>query len=334
MSLGKSPVSTDIDYEKDGKQISFLRVPYSRNSSAWGAILIPIICIKNGSGPTVAFIGGNHGGEYEGPVTLLKLTRALQSDQIQGRVIILPSLNLPAVQAGERVSPIDHLDMNRCFPGKLDGTISQIIAHYVHEAILPLCDAVIDLHSGGYSLNLLSYCSMHYLPNAELTKLTMATLIAFNAPFSLIMQEFTGTGLLDYDVEGMGKIFLCAEIGGAGRLTPASLKIAETGVQNTLKHFKIIDGALPKTNTRLMEIPTAENYAYANSNGIYESFFDIGEHVEDNQIIGQVHYPEDPTRVPEMIKIQRGGMLVGTRGPGHVVTGDCVGVTAQDYISK
>lgn len=214
MSIEKSPVSTDINFEKDGKQFSYLRVPYSRNTSAWGVVMVPIVVIKNGVGKTVLFIGGNHGGEYEGPVALSKLSRNLQAEQIQGSVIIMPALNLPAVQAGERVSPIDGLDMNRAFPGKYNGSVTQVISHYVHEAILPLSDAVIDLHSGGYSLDLFSYNSMHYLSNEELRENTMAALKAFNAPVSLIMREFTGEGLLDYAVEGMEKIFLCAEIGG------------------------------------------------------------------------------------------------------------------------
>lgn len=332
MSIEKSPVSTDIDFEKDGKQSSYLRVPYSRNTSAWGAVLVPITVITNGGGPTVLFVGGIHGGEYEGPVALFKLIRSLEADQIQGRVIILPALNLPAVQAGERVSPIDGLDMNRAFPGKYNGTITQVIAHYVHEAILPLCDAVVDLHSGGYSLDLVPYNSMHYLPDEGLRQRTMAALKAFDAPVSLVMREFTGEGLLDYAVEGMGKIFLCAEIGGRGTLSPARLKIAEAGVQNILKHFGIIEGEATESITRLMEVPETGNYVYSLSNGIYEAFFELGDEVPAGQPVGQIHYPEDPTRAPDVLTIERGGMLVGTRGPGFVERGDCVAVTAQELV--
>jgi N-alpha-acetyl-L-2,4-diaminobutyrate deacetylase len=331
MTLSQSPVSTDMDFEREGKQISYLRVPYSRNTSAWGAILVPVISIMHGSGPTVLFVGGNHGGEYEGPVALLKLARELQVEQIQGRVIILPAMNLPAVLAGERVSPIDHLDMNRTFPGRYNGTITQIISHYVHEGILPLCDAVIDLHSGGYSLNLSPYNSMHYLPDQALRERTMAALKAFNASISLVMNEFTGEGLLDYAVERMGKIFLCAELGGAGRLTPTALKIAEIGVQNILKHFEIIQGKPAACTTRLMEIPEAAYYGYAASAGIYETFYDLGEQIKAGQPVGQIHYVDEPARNPEIIIAQRSGELVGTRGPGSVEKGDCVSVIAKDF---
>jgi N-alpha-acetyl-L-2,4-diaminobutyrate deacetylase len=264
-------------------------------------------------------------------VALSKLSRNLQTEQIQGRVIILPALNLPAVQARERLSPIDSLDMNRVFPGKYNGTVTQVIAHYVHEAILPLCDAVIDLHSGGFSLDLFPYNSMHYLPDEELRQGTMTALKAFNAPVSLIMREFTGEGLLDYAVEGMGKIFLCAEIGGRGVLSPSKLKIAETGVQNILKHFDIIAGDVPEPTTRLMEVPEAGNYAYAHSKGIFEAFFELGDEVLAGQSVGQIHYPEDPARIPESLIMEKEGLLVGTRGPGFVERGDCVALTAQDY---
>jgi N-alpha-acetyl-L-2,4-diaminobutyrate deacetylase len=79
-----TPISTDIDFEKDGKQVSYLKVPHSRNDSAWGSVLIPITVIKNGVGPTVLLVGGVHGGEYEGPVALMKLHPELDLGMQEG----------------------------------------------------------------------------------------------------------------------------------------------------------------------------------------------------------------------------------------------------------
>lgn len=340
MSIELSPVQTDIDFEKEGKQVTYLRIPHSRNSSAWGKVLIPITVIKNGVGPTVFLVGGNHGGEYEGVVTLLKLARELQPEEIQGRIIIMPALNLPAVMAGTRKSPIDGRDMNRSFPGRPNGTLSQIIAHYVHEAILPLCDAVLDLHSGGYSLDLAPYISMHFLPDVAQTAATRAALDAFQAPYALIMKEFTGEGLLDYAVEGMGKVFLCAEIGGNGRLTPHTLRLAEVGTNNFLKHYGILSGeivTLEERNLspmRLMETPDESNYHYVTAGGIYETFFGLGTKVIAGQPLGQVHFVQHPSRQPQSILAQRSGALIGTRGPGFVEIGDCVALVASDLVYK
>ena len=335
----QSPVQTDIDYEKEGKQTGYLWAPHSRNSSAWGKVLVPIIVIKHGTGPTALLVGGNHGGEHEGPVALLKLARALTAEQVQGRIIILPALNLPAVLAGQRVSPIDGRDMNRSFPGLPNGSITQVIAHYVHEAILPLCDAVLDLHTGGYSLDLYPYISMHYLEDAGQMAATRAAMEAFQAPVALIMEEFSGEGLLDYAVERLGKVFLCAEIGGAGRLTPHTLALTEVGVRNFLKHLDILEGEIVSCEdrgmppTRLMEIPEAENYHSVMADGIYEPFFDLGASVAAGQPLGQVHFVQHPDREPQVIRAQRGGMLIGTRGPGHIEVGDCVALIAQDVVN-
>lgn len=339
MTADKSPVSTHIDFGQDGKQMGYLKVPHSRNDSAWGSVLIPITVVKHGTGQTVLLIGGSHGGEYEGTVSLLKLSRELAPESIQGRVIIIPALNLPAVRAGQRLSPLDLKDMNRVFPGKYNGTITEVIAHYVHEVILPMCDAVIDIHSGGYSLNLAPYISMHYLEDEDLMQKTRAALEAFQAPIGMIMREFSGEGLLDYAVEGMGKIFLCAELGGGGRLNTRTLKIAEVGTRNILRHFNILQDdiqqwAMGNTTTEFMEIPDPQNYHMVTSDGIYEDFFELGAWVKAGEPLGQVHFIDHPTWEPEQINAQCSGMIIGTRGPSVVSSGDCVAVLAQDEDSS
>ena len=339
MSLAQSPVTTDVDFEAGGRQVTYLRVPYSRNTSAWGAVMLPIVVVKNGRGPTVLLVGGSHGGEYEGPVCLTKMARALSPEQVQGRVILLPALNLPAVLSGQRLSPIDGKDMNRVFPGRWNGTVTELIAHYVHEAILPLCDAVVDFHAGGYSLELAPYISMHYLADEEQMARTRTALEAFQAPYALIMEEFSGEGLLDYAVERLGKIFLCAELGGAGRLSVDALHIAEVGAWNVLKHFGVVDGQIESCEsrglppTRVMEVPDPENYHAVMDDGIYESFFDVGDEVEAGQPLGHVHFVQYPSRPPAPVVAQRSGVLIGRRGPGFVEVGDTVAVVARGVAS-
>lgn len=335
MSLENSPVRTEIDFERNGKQIGYLRVPYSRNESAWGGLMVPVIVVKNGNGSTVLLVGGSHGGEYEGPVCLNKLAQRLEPEQVQGRVIILPALNLPAVLAGQRLSPLDGKDMNRVFPGRPTGTVTEIIAHYVHEAILPVCDAVLDLHAGGYSLDLAPYISMHFLEDPEQMAATRAALEAFQAPYALIMEEFSGEGLLDYAVERMGKIFLCAELGGAGRLSVATLRHAEIGTRNLLKHLDILEGEIETCAARglppmqLMEVPDPENYHIVLEPGIYESFFEIGDEVTAGEPLGQVHAVQYPGRAPVPVVAQRTGVLLGRRGPGFVEVGDTAALVGR-----
>ena len=83
--------------------------------------MIPITQFKNGDGPSAILTGANHGDEYEGPIALFNLSARENIVDIQGRVIIVPAMNYPAFQSGDRVSPIDDINLNRTFPGKPDG---------------------------------------------------------------------------------------------------------------------------------------------------------------------------------------------------------------------
>jgi len=335
MPRSQSPVTTDVDFEQDGKQTSFLSVPHSHNRSAWGALRIPITVVKSGTEPTLLLVSGLHGGEYEGVVALMNLSRALRPESVHGRVIVIPALNPPAVGAGQRLSPIDGMDLNRVFPGNPRGTVSEIIAHYVTETIVPLCDAVVDLHSGGESLDLSPYISMHYLGEPLQRDRTLAALKAFQAPSALLIHEISGEGLLDYEVENQGKVFLCGEFGGMGTLAPPHLRTVERGVENLLKHFGMLQGevatraSLSLPETRYLEVPDPCYYCAADAEGVYESFYELDDEVSAGQPVGRIHFPSNPDWEPQPVLARRAGTLLGRRGPGWVEVGDCVAVLAR-----
>ncbi len=125
-----SPITPTVDLNRDGVQHGHLRLPWSRDDSAWGSLMLPICVIRNGDGPTALLTGANHGDEYEGPVALYDLAANLKPEEISGRVIIVPAMNFPAFLAGTRTSPIDKGNLNRSFPGRPDGTVTEKIADY------------------------------------------------------------------------------------------------------------------------------------------------------------------------------------------------------------
>src|SRR5690606_12165747 len=106
----------------------------------WGVIEIPIISVKNGAGPTVLLTGGVHGDEYEGPIAISRLARTRDPAQVQGRVIMIPAFNMPAVMNDTRLSPVDDRDINRYFPGNPRGTFSEMLAHFLDGYVLPHAD--------------------------------------------------------------------------------------------------------------------------------------------------------------------------------------------------
>lgn len=200
-----SPISATVDFEKEGVQHGFLKLPYSRDDSAWGAVMIPIAVVRRGQGPTALLTGANHGDEYEGPIALFDLANELDSAQVSGRIIIVPAMNYPAFRAGTRTSPIDKGNLNRVFPGRPGGTVTEKIADYFHRYLLPMADCVLDIHSGGKTLQFVPFAAAHTLPDKALQARCVAAMQAFNAPYSLMLLELDSVGMYDSAAEEMGR---------------------------------------------------------------------------------------------------------------------------------
>ena len=239
-----SPISPTIPLDQDGIHHGFLRLPYSRDDSAWGSIMIPLTVIKNGDGPTALLTGANHGDEYEGPVALQELTITLRPEDITGRVIIVPAFNYPAFRAGSRTSPIDKGNMNRSFPGRPDGTVTEKIADYFQRVLLPLADMAVDFHSGGKTLDFVPFAAAHILEDKSLEAACFAAMAAFNAPYSVQLLEIDNVGMYDTAVEDMGKVLVSTELGGGGSATAKSIAIAKKGLRNVLIHGGILQGEM------------------------------------------------------------------------------------------
>ena len=182
-----NPITPTIPLQQDGVHHGFLRLPYSRNDSAWGSVMIPISVVRNGEGPTALLTGANHGDEYEGPVALQNLAWELNTTDVVGRVIIVPAFNYPAFRAGCRNSPIDNGNMNRVFPGRPDGTVTEKIADYFQRTLVPMADVVVDIHSGGKTLEFLPLAAAHVLDDKIQQAECVAAMRVFNAPYSLLL---------------------------------------------------------------------------------------------------------------------------------------------------
>lgn len=313
-----------------GKAHGFLRLPHSRDDSAWGHVMIPICVIANGEGPTVLLTGGNHGDEYEGPIALHDLAYRLEAADVAGRVIILPQMNTPAFLAARRTSPIDGGNMNRAFPGDPRGTVTQKIAAYLNDAILPMADAVLDFHSGGKTLDFLPFAASHVLSDPMQDAACATAARAFGAPFTVKMLEIDDTGMFDGAVERAGKTFVTTELGGAGMARAETVAIAKRGVRNLLTHLGVLRGAVELRESRLLDMPDADCFTFAETNGLYEPMVDLGAPLRAGQALARIWPVEATGKPPLDLVAKRDGLLVARHAPGLIKSGDCAAVVAVD----
>jgi N2-acetyl-L-2,4-diaminobutanoate deacetylase len=325
-----SPISPTIDLDRDGVRHGHLRLPYSRDDSAWGSVMIPIAVVRNGNGPTALVTGGNHGDEYEGPLALFELARTLRPEDVKGAVIIVPAMNYPAFRAATRTSPIDKGNLNRSFPGRPEGTVTEKIADYFQRELLPRADLVLDFHSGGRTLDFLPFCAAHVLADEALSKRAFAAVEAFSAPWSMKMLEIDAVGMYDTAAEEMGKVFVTTELGGGGTSTAATVRIARRGVANVLRHAGILAGAVVRRPTRWLDMPSGNCFCFAEEDGLIETMVDLGERVTEGQVVARIHQIGRTGAAPQEIKTRMSGILTARHFPGLVKAGDCASVVAVE----
>lgn len=325
-TLRPSPITPTLDLDKQGVQHGFLRLPYSRDDSAWGSVMIPIAVIRNGSGPTALLTGGNHGDEYEGPIALFDLARTLDVGKVSGTVIIVPAMNYPAFRAGTRTSPIDKGNMNRSYPGKPDGTVTQKIADYFTRELLPRADVVLDFHSGGRTLDFVPFAAAHILPDKVQEAKGFDAVKAFSAPWSMRMLEIDAVGMYDTTVEEMGKVFVTTELGGGGTARAETVAIAKRGAMNVLRHAGIVSGNIDHRDTRWLDMPSGDCFSFAEDQGLIETMIDLGDFVKEGQVIARIHPIGRTGAAPTEIRTKLTGLLAARHFPGLVKPGDCVAV--------
>lgn len=325
----KSRLVPEVDFDAPGAQYGFVRLFHSVHRSAYGYIPIPIVVLQNGAGPTALFVSGTHGDEYEGQVALCNLARTLKPEMIQGRVILLPAANLPAAVAGLRTSPIDDGNLNRVFPGDPEGSVTEQIAYFIEHELVARADMVIDLHSGGSSLN--------YVPSALMTQddvnparqaALLAALRAFASPISYIGRAQPGQGAMRTTggaAHRYGKLALGSELGGGGTVAADGLRVAERGLRNVLAHMGILpSSAADPGPTRILDVGGPEYFVYAPSTGLFEPMAEPGDTVSAGQPAARLHTPETPWAPAETVYFARDGFVLCKRVPGRTIRGDCL----------
>jgi N-alpha-acetyl-L-2,4-diaminobutyrate deacetylase len=326
-------MSPTVDFDANGVQHGFLKLPYSRDDSAWGAVMIPVTVIKRGEGPTALLTGGNHGDEYEGPIALAKLASTLKEEEVSGRVIIVPYMNYPAFRAGTRTSPIDAGNLNRSFPGKPDGTVTQKIADYFQRHLLPLADYVLDIHAGGRTLDFLPFAAVHVLNDSSQQARCEAAMRAFGAPYSMRMLELDSIGLYDSAAEDAGKVFVSTELGGGGSSTARSIAIAERGVYGFLAHAGIVGKQTARSGeartSTLLDMPDGSCYTTSEHTGLLEMCRDLGDMVQAGEVLARIHDITRSGAAPVEYTAKRAGLLAARHFPGLVQMGDTVAVVAD-----
>lgn len=326
-----SRVRINIDLSLQGRQIGSLLVTHSDNRQPLGHYPVPVIVLAGGKGPTVLLIGGVHGDEFEGPAALMRLVQTLSLEEINGRIIVLPALNMPALSASSRVSPLDGANMNRAFPGDANGGPTAMLAHYIEEVLLPECDAAIDLHAGGKASVFAPSALATRVEDDSLYAKNMALARAFGAPVIWQLGGYNDDRSVNAAAARKGVPMIAAELGGGGGCSPQDCDLAEQGVRRCLTYLGATGGTfeLP-LQSRVVSVASAENNLYAPASGVFDRRYAAGNDVVAGQAAGWIHFVSEPERPSMALTFPASGMVLAHGNRGMVERGELLALIARD----
>ncbi len=289
----------------------------------------PIISIKNRKGPIVLLIGANHGDETEGFISLSKLVKNLRLEEISGHLIIIPALNLPALNSGDRVSTFDSVDMNRSFYKNKNNNLSFNISNFLKESILPNVDIILDIHSGGLKRKFSEMAKYYHYENKFLMQKSKEIALTFGAPICLKHYEQKPHGMLDVLAVKLNKIYVSTELGGGGIANKKSILIADNGINNVLKFLKIIENDLKyiskikKKKSKILYFnDKRNNFILSITDGVFEINVTIDSEINKNDLIGTIYFPNNPKKKSMNIFSKISGIVIGITNKSFVKKGD------------
>jgi len=326
-----SRVTLTTDLTTNGRHFGDAMLRWSDNSNPLGYHPVPIISLKGGDGPVLLLIGGTHGDEFEGPSVIMRLIHLLEPSEIHGQVIAIPALNAPAVLSSSRVSPLDGANLNRAFPGEFAGGPTAMLAHFLETEILPRCDAVIDMHSGGKA----SYFQPCALPthcdDQTLAAKNMNLAQVFGLPLIWRLGAHNDNRSVNSAAERAGVAMIATELGGGGGVDPAITDQAEEGVMNVMRHLGILEGsAAPTQSQRIVEVTDPQDSLYAEATGLFDRAVHAGQDVKAGDFAGAFHFIGEPERASARLFLPFDGLVLAHTNRGIVSRGELLALVVRD----
>jgi uncharacterized protein len=223
----------------------------SRLMEAGSAPAIPVTTITGArAGPVLALVAGNHGYEYPPILALQRLRAQIDDARLAGTVILVHVANLPSF-LGRTVyfSPADGKNLNRVYPGRADGTVSEQIAYAITKQVIEKCDYLLDLHCGDGNESLRPYVYQTVTADERMNGEIARLALAFGIDHILIDRgrPTDPEASLYCSTTGItrGKPAVTIESGLLGMTDDESVERIVAGVRGVMRELKMTDDGPP-----------------------------------------------------------------------------------------
>ena len=213
--------------------------------------VLPVAVVHGAKpGPRVAVTAGIHGAEYVSIAALREVVLALDPAEVSGAVVAVLTANPFAFAARSiYVNPVDHLNLNRQFPGDPAGSPTQQLAHWLTEHVIAGSDAFVDMHCGDMNEALVSFTGIENTGDAVVDARSRELADAYGLRYLLIGPS---PGTTTTAAASLGIPAVLAEVGGQGRWPAEDVALHAAGFQRLLKAASVLAEApaTPRHETR------------------------------------------------------------------------------------
>lgn len=300
--------------------------------------------IGSRQGKTLAVTAGVHGREYVGIQALLTLAREIRPEEIRGRLILFPVMNVEGFYQGtRRVIPSDGVNLNRAFPGDRHGTKAWRLAAAVEEKLYPEIDFLLDLHGGDDNEMAMPFAYFPACASAEVTEASRRAAAALS--LSVRVASSAKNGLYSQAAQ-QGIPALLLERGGGGRWFEEEIEGCQNNIRELMVHLGIFE---PEKETEGEEKPTGKvesawelhgrqqeiqntEYMASSADGVWYPAVTAGQHLKAGDLVGELCHISGE-RIHRYVSAQEGVVLYYTTALG-VKAGDSLAAVGFWHESK
>jgi predicted deacylase len=283
-------------------------------------------------GPTLLVQGAIHGTEFIGSICILNFVQRLDPQRLHGNVIAVPVLNRMGFERSERISPIDHKDIGRLFPGNPKGSLSDRIAYLYFHEVIAQANVLIDFHQGGlasYERYVLFTAEQNPQQLTEMERKRRVLVIAFGLDVAAFFPPDTFKENTSQAIADAGVIQFTPELGGGtGWLGHGEENVAvgERGIWNTLKAMQMIDGEMEADGPLCTVYNAGIVFWKPPVNGLFVRCKQIGEVVRLGEVYGTIIDPYTGELLAELVNEQAEAVVIPGGREWPVIGDTSVGI--------
>lgn len=235
------------------------------------------------SGKTLAVTAGVHGCEYVGIQAIKELMREIDPQELSGDLILLPLINENGFYEGaKQIVPEDGENLNRCFPGDSNKSITYRIAKALEEQLYPEIDFLMDLHGGDVQESMVPLVFFPTDASEEIKKVSDQAAKSLSLTYRV--RSTAKNGLYSYAVQ-CGIPALLVERGGAGKWSEEEVCACKKNVREMMNFLGICTHQEKSDSS--CEIVQAV-YEEAESSGFWYCMKKAGERIQQGELLGRI----------------------------------------------